>query len=84
MPGFWRKRSGGSEVTAAPRRFAGLPGVTVENPVTVAEALEHAERGMDFADALHLGAAAQCDALLTFDRRFIDLAKDASVRVVEP
>ena len=39
---------------------------------------------MDFADALHLGVAAQCDALLTFDRRFIDLAKDASVRVVEP
>ena len=39
---------------------------------------------MDFADALHLGAAAQCDAMLTFDRRFIRMARDASVRVVEP
>ncbi|MCY4551876.1 MAG: hypothetical protein OXC28_26375 [Defluviicoccus sp.] len=56
----------------------------MENPVTVAEAFDRAEAGMDFADALHPGAAAQCDALLTFDRRFIDLAKNASVRVVEP
>ncbi len=35
------------------------------------EALDRAEKGMDFADALHLGAAAVCDAMLTFDRHFI-------------
>ena len=75
---------GGSEVTAALRRFAGLPGVTVENPVTVADSFDRAEAGMDFADALHPGTAAQCDALLTFDRRFIRMARNASVRVVEP
>ena len=71
-------------VARALRDFAGLPGVTVENPVLLAEALDHAEQGTDFADALHLGAAARCEAMLTFDRRFIEMAKDGPVRVLEP
>ena len=66
------------------RALAGLPQVRVGNAASLAAALEHAERGMDFADALHLGAAARCDAMLTFDRRFARLARGASVRVVEP
>ena len=74
----------GEEVAAALRAFAGLPHVSVENPVMLAEALDRAENGMDFADALHLGAAAQCEAMLTFDRRFIEMAKGAPVRVTEP
>ena len=72
------------EVAAALRAFAGLPHVSVENPVMLAEALDRAENGMDFADALHLGAAAQCEAMLTFDRRFIEMVKGAPVRVTEP
>ena len=39
---------------------------------------------MDFANALHLAAAARCEAMLTFDRRFIDMAEDALGRVSEP
>ena len=74
----------GTEVAAALRAFAGLREVTVENPVLLAEALDRAEQGMDFADALHLGAAARCEAMLTFDRRFIQAARDAPVRVLEP
>lgn len=66
------------------RAFAGLPRVRVENAALLAEALDRAEAGMDFADALHLGAAAQCEAMLTFDRRFVRTAKGTSVRVVEP
>ena len=72
------------EVAAALCAFAGLPGVSVENPDLIAEALDRAERGMDFADALHLGAAARCEAMLTFDRRFIQLAENAPIRVAEP
>ena len=76
------------EVAAALRAFAGLPGVSVENPTRLADALGRVEQGIeqlwDFADALHLGAAARCEALLTFDRRFIDLAGDSRVRVMEP
>ena len=72
------------EVAAALRGFAGLPGVSVENPPLLAEALAQTEGGMDFADALHLGAAEGCEAMLTFDRRFIEAAGDARVRVEEP
>ena len=73
-----------TEVARALREFAGLPGVSVENPSLLAEALHRAERGMDFADALHLGAAAQCEAMLTFDRRFIEMATDGPGPVLEP
>ena len=73
-----------TDIARTLRDFAGLPGVSVENPVLVAEALHRTEQGMDFADALHLGAAAQCEALLTFDRGFIERAKDGPVRVLEP
>ena len=72
------------EVMAALRGFAGLPGVSVEAPSLLAEALAHAEAGMDFADALHLGAAADCEAMLTFDRQLIDAARDTPVRAMEP
>ena len=74
----------GEEIAAALRAFSGLPGVSVESPSLIAEALDRAEKGMDFADALHLGAAVQCETMLTFDRRFIEIAKDTSVRVTEP
>ena len=74
----------GKEVAAALRSFSGLPNVSVESPVVLAEALDCAETGMDFADALHLGAAARCEVMLTFDRRFIEMAGEAPVRVMEP
>ena len=74
----------GGEVAVALRAFSGLPGVSVENPALLSEALDLAEKGMDFADALHLGAAAGCETMLTFDRRFIETASNTSIRVAEP
>ena len=74
----------GEEVATALRAFAGLPSVSVDSPTLIAEALDRAEDGMDFADALHLGAASHCETMLTFDRRFIEMAKDTSIRVTEP
>jgi len=75
---------GGKEVAAALRAFAGLPCVSVESPAVLAEALDRAATGMDLADALHLGAAARCEAMLTFDRRFIEMAKGTPVKVMHP
>jgi predicted nucleic-acid-binding protein len=49
-----------SEVIHALRAFGGLPTVTVEDAEAVARALDMAEAGLDFADALHLTRAAQC------------------------
>jgi len=66
------------------RRFAGLRNVSVENAKLVVEAFDRAEEGMDFADALHLGAAGNCDAMLTFDRKFIRMAGGAPIGVMEP
>ncbi len=74
----------GKKVAVALRAFLGLPGVTVESPVLLAEALARTENGMDLADALHLGAAAHCETMRTFDRRFIESAKGLSVSVSEP
>lgn len=72
------------DVAAALRAFAGLPTVLIESPVLLAEALERVDLGMDFADALHLGAAGHCSVLLTFDTGFIEAARDEPVKVVEP
>ena len=58
-----------NQVIPALRAFAGLPGVSVEDASLVANAMDWAEAGMDFADALHLAAAAECEGLITFDKR---------------
>jgi predicted nucleic acid-binding protein len=52
------------------RLFAGLPQVTFENPMRIAQALDWTEAGLDFADALHLAGAESCEALITFDKDF--------------
>ena len=56
-------------IIQALRALAGLPGVSVEDAVLVARAMEWTEAGLDFADSLHLAAAAACEGFLTFDRR---------------
>lgn len=75
---------GNAETIAALRGIAGLPNVTVENSALLADALDHTEAGLDFADALHLGSAGRCEAFLTFDRKFIRAAADSSLKVGEP
>ena len=74
----------GNDVALALRAFAGLPAIEVESPALLAEVLDRMEKGMDFADALHLGAAAGCEAMLSFDRDFIETAGNESVIVMEP
>jgi predicted nucleic-acid-binding protein len=56
---------------AALSRFAGLPTVTLEDPMRTATALAGVLEGLDFADALHLSAAEGCEAFVTFDQRLI-------------
>lgn len=78
---------GPGQAEAALRDFSGLPGVTLENPAIVDQALDGMQGGTDFADALHLAAAVAetCTAFLTFDRRLVKAAAShSSVRVEEP
>ncbi|MDE0523271.1 MAG: type II toxin-antitoxin system VapC family toxin [Boseongicola sp.] len=72
------------DVADALLAFAGLPGVSVESPALLAGAISRTRNGMDFADALHLGAAVNCEEMLTFGRRFIEAAKGDAVRVTKP
>ena len=50
------------------RHFIGLPGVRVEDAAAVARALDWYDRGLDFADALHLASSGKASAFATFDR----------------
>ena len=66
------------EVVEALRAFAGLPTVTLEDAALTAKALDWSARGMDFADALHLARARDCDAFVSFDRQFAKTANALS------
>lgn len=55
-------------ILAALRKFAALPTVAFEDMGILSQALDCAEQGMDFADALNLASAAECDAFASFDR----------------
>lgn len=66
-----------ADVARALRAFAGLPTVTIEDAPIVAAALDLAENGMDFADALHLGKSTHCEGMATFDRKLVKAAKAA-------
>jgi predicted nucleic-acid-binding protein len=83
----WVLRSGYDfappRIAAALRGLAGLPGVTVEKPPVLAQALDWMESGMDFADALHLAKAADCTAFLSFDRKLAKTAAGRSAVKVE-
>ena len=71
------------EIARTLRAFCGLPTVNVEDGAVVSSALDLSEKGMDFADALHLGKSAHCDGFATFDRRFVQAAKAAGYNSVQ-
>ncbi len=61
--------------------LAGLQGILgyralqVESRGTILQALRLYEKGMDFADALHLASSADADRFATFDRELAKVAK---------
>lgn len=69
----YRYRS--QRVVQALRGLVGLPRVTIEEAAVADRALQWAEAGLDFADALHLAKALGCEAFMTFDA---DLVRRAS------
>jgi predicted nucleic-acid-binding protein len=76
-----------AQISVAFGAFAGLPNVTLEDPPLVAAAISWMGEGLDFADALHLGAAAAqaCDAFVTFDRGLMKTGEGLSgMSVREP
>lgn len=60
-----------AQIATALRHLLGLPNVRVAAPARIFATLQWYERGLDFADALHLAASQQASRLHTFDRNFI-------------
>lgn len=74
-----------ASIAKALTRIAGLPGITIEQPAAVAQAIGWFNGGMDFADALHLASAAGCEAMLSFDTKLAKAAKRlGTIPVVAP
>jgi predicted nucleic acid-binding protein len=61
-------------IARALRAFAGLAHVSIENAQAVSMALDWMAHGLDFADALHLATARNCDAFVSFDARLANAA----------
>ena len=65
------------DVVRALRAFGGLPTVTMEDATRIAMALDLADHGLDFADALHLASSAHCVEFATFDRKLVKAGRSA-------
>lgn len=59
----------------------GLPMVVAEQPEQLALALDYYERGLDFADALHLVASPDACRFHTFDRKLVKAASSLGLPV---
>lgn len=65
-------------IASAFRAVLGLPGVSVEDPNAAAQAIAWFEKGMDFADALHLASSGRVERFASFDTRLIARARRLS------
>jgi predicted nucleic-acid-binding protein len=63
-----------SRTVEALKAVSGLPGIHVEDSECLGQVLDWTEKGMDFADALHVARAIECSEFLSFDRKLAKLA----------
>lgn len=63
------------QVTRVMRALAGIEHIMLEDRATLLQALDAFEKGLDFADALHLARSARASAFATFDKRLAKRAK---------
>jgi predicted nucleic-acid-binding protein len=57
------------------RALAGIEHISIEDRAAVMAALDGFEKGLDFADALHVARSARASAFVTFDQRLAKRAK---------
>ncbi len=72
-----------NRIVYALRMLVGLPRVSLQDATLTAQAFDWCEQGMDFADALHLGAADQCKTFATFDKSRVKATRKAGLNVRE-
>ena len=71
-------RLGADAILRSLRAVLGLENVSVEDPTATTAALRLLERGLDFADALHIASSAHAERFVTFDAKLVKRAKRAS------
>jgi predicted nucleic-acid-binding protein len=72
------------DVLATLEKVFGLPTVTLRDQGIVRKAMNLTASGMDFADALHLAQAGECEAFVTFDKHLVRKAKGLIDTPVKP
>jgi predicted nucleic-acid-binding protein len=73
------------DVSKVLRALASIPHVTLEDRDSVLLALDALDKGLDFADALHVVRASRASSFVTFDRRLVKRAQSLGLSVpVEP
>jgi predicted nucleic-acid-binding protein len=68
-------------IIRALRQILGLPNVQVEMPDQLKKAIDYYEKGLDFADALHLVSSPEGVSFYTFDIAFIKRARSLKASV---
>ena len=63
------------QVSQALSALAGLPNVRLEDAAAAAQALQWQQRGLDFADALHLASKGKAASFASFDAKFAKSAR---------
>lgn len=61
------------------RALAGVEHITLEDRDAVLTALDAFDKGLDFADALHIARSSRASAFATFDERLVKRAKVAGL-----
>ena len=59
------------DINAAILKLAGLPNVALSDELRILTALDWHDKGLDFADALHLAGCQAVRQMMTFDKAFI-------------
>lgn len=74
-------------VTERLRHILGLPSMDTEDAVQVAQAIDWYEKGMDFADALHLASSCDVKGFATMDsrmsRKALQVAPTQNIQLVK-
>jgi predicted nucleic-acid-binding protein len=74
-------------VTERLRHIMGLPTIDTEDAVQVAQAINWYEKGMDFADALHLASSCEVKGFATLDgkmsRKALQIAPTQNILLVK-
>ena len=73
MRGFYELPT--RDISRVLRGLAGMAHVTLEDRDAVLEAVDAFDKGLDFADALHLARSSRTSGVATFDQRLAKRAK---------